>query len=164
MTKSKYDDETKPSPVSGPPRPDTLARLSEIVHNWDERHPGERRALPKHPQEAAKQWVHYQEPPGRGEAPNLKTDPGGKKYWLTPFMDRLARNLHLFLCHNFENQNYIVAAAEAGIPWRGDPMTHFRLIVDEHERMTEIGVEQYLLNRSLSDTVADAETSTTMES
>jgi len=138
-----YDDETGPGSAAEPPKPDTLAILTQIIAIWRDHHQGQHDSLHAHNQEAAKQWIHIQEKPQRREAPTIRKKPNGSQFWETPYLHRITQLLCKFLTHGDEEKAYIVAAGEAGIPWRGDDIESFRRIVEEAELMSEIGKSKY---------------------
>lgn len=78
---------------------------------------------------------HHQE-----ESPKRHKSGNG---WFWPYMDRCIVHARIFLSMPEAEQNYVLAAREDGVPWRGDDMEIFRLVYDETMRMRKMGADAY---------------------
>lgn len=118
-------------------------RLVQIYTWWREKHRSEH--IPLQPLEAARWWIDRQEAPNEwAERPERTYDKRGNfSGWRTPYHDRVASNFRLFLALNEPQKAFVLDHIEQGIPWRGDSIERFKLIVAEHFKMME-NPEEYL--------------------
>lgn len=82
------------------------------------------------------------EKPDRSEAPKVVQHKKGSR-WEWPYEDRVLYLFHKFINLDEDYKNYIIAAAEDGVHWRGDEKESFYNIVAENEKMRLMGAEKY---------------------
>ena len=82
------------------------------------------------------------QPPQPEEAPRIKNYKGDE-WWDWPYEARAIFLFRKYMTCDEEFQKFIIAAREDNIYWRGDEPEFFYLVVKEHERMKEMGVEKY---------------------
>jgi len=113
------------------------ARLVEIYARWTGTHHTE--YMPAKPLEAATWWVDHQDPWNKiQERPERQNDKRGNfSGWLTPYHDRVAATLKIFLELSEPEKCFVVENIERGIPWRGDPIYLYKAIIEEHEKMAQ---------------------------
>lgn len=93
--------------------------------------------------EAADWWLELLEPASDiWDRPKQVSGPSGDR-WVYPYVERVTHCLRRFLRAPDQYQREIIAAAEEGIGWRGDSQPLFRMVIAEHERMHELGLEDY---------------------
>lgn len=59
-------------------------------------------------------------------------------WWRDPYIERMRCLVQAFRAADVQLQSYVVAAQEDGMPWRGEPLEQFKLVVSEYERMREM--------------------------
>lgn len=105
------------------------------------------RGMPPAPRDAVRWLIRFLlEAQDRTEAPKQITVGNGKDTrteWRWPYLERCVYISGKFFALSADDQQYVLAAREDGIPWRGDDMDFFRRVVEEHMRMQEIGAEVY---------------------
>lgn len=106
------------------------ARYISRAHRWD-------RCVPRTADGIARFWVAHQEPPTRADTPHLtpSASQSGKSSWRAPYIERLALTLAQFLTLPATDQQYVIAAAEDKIYWRGDSMEFFVKVIGEYQKM-----------------------------
>jgi hypothetical protein len=77
------------------------------------------------------------------ERPYQRSYRTGVVSWIWPYADRVKVLLHKFLKADPLLQQTIVAAAEDNIRWHGHDLDHFMHLINEVERMREVGVTAY---------------------
>ena len=65
------------------------------------------------------------------------------KSWQWPYADRVKHLLHKYLVAPLDLQQLVVAAREDGIYWRGDDYLFFVCVIDETEKMRDLGLDEY---------------------
>ena len=125
-----------PIVVQGPPKVEDI--LAEIASRWlssnlvrkaDQR-------IPTNPQDLATWWIKNQsQPHERFDRPRQDSKRDGGVFWKTPYIDRVAHTLKVFLTLDKGFQGLIIAAAEDGIFWRGDSREFFISLIAEHSEM-----------------------------
>lgn len=125
------------------PPPKTESILMAIVEQWNRTHHGQDNGLPIHSNEAAKTWMSLQEPENKDEHARIVRGKDGEERWHYPYLDRVVYCMSRYLKHGVEERHYILSAMQSGIAWRGDEIDRFKHIVEEHETMREIGLDDY---------------------
>jgi len=118
QNQSEPVDLTCPTPV------DTLAKL---MASSSRRRP---KMFPADNREAAIFWINHQEP--KDDYTEAATKEGNS--WKTPYHDRLARTLRIFLAMNDLHQTFVIQYTKT-IPWRGEDHDYYHLVVKENQRM-----------------------------
>ena len=91
--------------------------------------------IPLRPYDAAHWWMDHQEPANEmTERVERVVDKTGKVGWQTPYIDRIAATLRIFLSMNPAQQIFIIEKVQHGIPWRGDSMAFYLEVI----RQTDI--------------------------
>ena len=136
MGKSILDNREAPQKLDGPPKVEDV--LAEIASRWlsstfvrkaDQR-------IPTNPQDLATWWIKNQsQPHERFDKPTQQSKRDGGVFWKTPYIDRVAHTLKVFLTLENGFQGLIIAAAEDGIFWRGDSREFFISLIAEHSKM-----------------------------
>ena len=130
----EYDNDVIPTRREPEPeKPNTLRKLAEIFQNHLDNHHSMPSGFVYSPVSAARRWVDMQGAPTKSERSELRMRSGGHngKYWHTPYLDRLVRNLEHFLILNKTDQQFIVESIERfGIKWRGEPVHEYRHLVE----------------------------------
>jgi hypothetical protein len=67
----------------------------------------------------------------------------GTKFWIWPYADRMKYLARKFFDADTDLQNFVIAARQDRIEWRGDDMKTFLMIIEETEEMHRIGVDAY---------------------
>ena len=103
--------------------------------------------FPENKLEAANFWISKQEPPKEErEAVEWQSNPkhrdGG--FWKSPYIDRLAFTLKKFLALGSPRQFFVIENIDKGCPWRGDGIDFFKMVVQEHQKMQEMGADEYI--------------------
>jgi hypothetical protein len=80
-------------------------------------------------------WIDRQEPANEYAEKVEKREENGKSFWTTPYYDRVAGNLKLFLAMTPMEQMFIIDGIESGVPWRGDSIEMYKMITVETQRM-----------------------------
>ena len=111
--------------------------VDSIVFYLNEtRHPRPK-CLPFDNHEAARFWINHQ--PKIDNFTESSTPPVEKgAVWKTPYNDRLVERLKIFASFNDAEQICIINQVEAGVPWRGDPITVYMAIVEEEAKMASM--------------------------
>lgn len=99
--------------------------------------------VPENIHAAVQWWIGIMEPPLIGEEMRLVSGSTGKTRWKCSYQDRLVHGLRKFLDLKRADQDYILAAREDKIFWRGDAMWFFVKVVDESQRAQKMGIEAY---------------------
>ena len=76
------------------------------------------------------------------EAPKLVYSKGSD-VWVWPYEIRVLYLFKKYMGSTHDFQQFIIAARHDGIDWLGDEPTSFYRVVEEHERMKEMGAEKY---------------------
>jgi len=94
--------------------------------------------IPARPFDAAYWWMDHQEP-AREDTERVEsvTDKNGKVGWRTPYIDRVASSLRIFLSFNPQQQIFVTEKIDQGIPWRGDDIGMFQMICTESLNMAQ---------------------------
>lgn len=109
----------------------------EILKHW----PSE---MPKSPVQAARWWIRMQEPGKNNERPRqMQKKSGHGNYWITPYTDRLIHTLGKYIHLPNQDSEFIQAARQEGIFWRGDNMPFFKHASEETKKQREMGAEEY---------------------
>ena len=115
--------------ASEPDRPPTPEEVLEPILKRAKYKP---KLMPADPFQAARWFMGMIEKHDDFAEPCIRVKPG---VWDTPYHDRLAARLRVFLRLKHIHQLYIYENVQRGIPWRGDPIPDYKRIVDEHDRM-----------------------------
>lgn len=100
--------------------------------------------MPPAPRGGVAWWLVHQESRGKFEKARQLPVPGkDAQRWEDGYSLRVVQNLRVFLGLTDEKRAYIVSAVHVGIHWRGDEIEMFERIVEETERMNEMGVMAY---------------------
>jgi len=85
---------------------------------------------------AANWWMAHQEERQTADLPHPAKDRDGNiTGWITPYHDRLSYNLRKFLKMSEAEKAFIVHHVERGIPWRGDDIEFYKMVVAESAKM-----------------------------
>ena len=128
----------KPQTIENRP-PDLIDVLSRIMM----RSKHKPRMFPSDPRAAASYWIAHQEPACEHTEAVERVDQGDKSYWKTPYHDRLCGTLKIFLKLKSPQQIFVIEHIDRGIPWRGDSIEMFNLIIVETQKM-QAGKEAYI--------------------
>lgn len=113
---------------------------------------------PVAPQDHGKavQWfIRIVEKPSDEEREHTKFTKNGDPYSVWPYADRVTRLLCKFITLSQNYQEYIVAAQEDGIHWRGEDFDMFQRIVEEKEKMREMGINEYRIQARRAEATID---------
>ena len=113
--------EDAPETISVPPTPESV--LMEIL-DGNQFKPS---MFPRDNFEAAQFWIDHQEPANKYSERVERSKDG----WKTPYHDRLALNLKIFLVQTHINKVYILEHCKR-VPWRGDKMDLYKNVVNQH--------------------------------
>lgn len=92
--------------------------------------------MPSQPFDAAHWWIAHQEKPHPSrDIPEVLKKDGQVIGWSTPYHDRLVHTLRKFLSLIEPHQVFLVQNIKAGIPWRGDSIESYAVIVEQHREM-----------------------------
>lgn len=133
------------SVIKGTPPPDALAICMALIAAYA-LHNGNRlpAIMPRAPRDAAAWWLAHQEPRHRMEKQRQVPVHGSSAHrWDDSYALRVTQNLRIFLFLPDDDKAFIVSAVRAGIPWRGDRVDFFEKIIEEHEKMLEVGIDEY---------------------
>ena len=104
---------------------------------WPER-------MPVEPDRAVDWFLRLVEPHHKTESPGyLPSRFKQRNTWQWPYRERIMYQLRKYLAAPQELQQLIVAAREDKIYWRGDDYPSFVCVIDETEKMRELGVADY---------------------
>lgn len=101
-------------------------------------------ALPTNGDQAVEWFLNLIEPEHRTERPKEQSSrkkDGGT--WLWPYAERVKYLLRIYLAAPRELQQVVVAARDDNIFWRGDDYPFFISVIDETEKMRELGFVEY---------------------
>jgi hypothetical protein len=118
---------------TAPPVADS--QLVLVYKIWRRRHNSE--IIPRDYLAAARWWLEHQEPQGRNEQPQLEHDKKGVANWKTPFIERVSATWLTFLSFSEPVKVYIIGNIERGIPYRGDDIKFYKMVVEESAKMLE---------------------------
>lgn len=90
--------------------------------------------IPGRPYDAAWWWIDHQEPPNEFTE---RVEQVSDSAWKTPYIDRIAGTLRIFLGMGDPQQAFIVSQIKQGTPWRGDSIEMYKSICSETSRMKE---------------------------
>ena len=122
--------QNQPIPDSAPPK--VVDVLAKILQRRTSQH------IPPRPYDAAHWWVDHQEPPNEHtERVERVTDKNGKTAWKTPYIDRVAMTLKVFLDLGEPQKAFVIEKIEQGTPWRGDDMKMFIKICEASKEMAK---------------------------
>lgn len=110
-------------------------QLTLIYRIWRRRH--ESKHIPRGFLEGARWWLEHQEPQGKNEVPQLEHDKKGVPSWKTPFIERVAATWLTFLAFTDPQKAYVIQYIESGIPYRGDDIKFYQMVVEESAKMVE---------------------------
>ena len=82
------------------------------------------------------------QPPQPEEAPKVVNSRGTDR-WIWPYESRVLFLFRKYITCDENFKQFIIAAREDNIYWRGDEPEFFYLVVKEHERMKVMSVEKY---------------------
>ena len=97
--------------------------------------------LPGAPIDAVDKFIYLMENPKHNERLR-KTEKGYK--W--PYAVKMKQLLTQFLNESSGLQNLIVQAREKNVYWRGDQLESFKGVIEQTEKMREMGVKKYKAN------------------
>jgi len=110
-----------------------VQRLMDVINDRRDMDVVRPAMMPEQQQRAAEWWTTKQEPMAGDERPRLEwarpergTDER-KRYWKTPYADRLCETLSRFYRLSHADQMYILDLHSQGIWWRGDDIEFMRL-------------------------------------
>jgi len=109
--------------------------LQIIIRNWLTNHSSIH--VPDNPYDGANWWIALQEPADeyRDRPEQVTNRSGDKTGWITPYHDRVANNLKIFLALTEVHKAFVVAKIKSGIPYRGDDIEMFKMVCAESEKM-----------------------------
>lgn len=137
MAYKSSSDEDRPFHSNRCPTPEEV--ISEFLSQTKLRVP---KGMPSDGFQAARWWMARQAP--ADQFSEAATPPRVKgSDWVTPYHDRLMYTLKKFLRLKSIQQVYIIEHIERGIPWKGDEIGHYQLVVEESAKMAE-NKEQYI--------------------
>ncbi len=94
--------------------------------------------MPTKVYDAAYWWMDLQEPPDdRLEQVVKIADGKNGSGWITPYHDRVAYTLRIFLGLDAVQQAFIIHHSKQKIYWRGDGIKLYSIICREHEKMLQ---------------------------
>ena len=93
------------------------------------------RMFPSDPRAAASYWINHQEKACEHTEAVEKITQSDKTCWKTPYHDRLAGTLKIFLMLKGPQQVFVIEHIDAGIPWRGDSIEMYNSIIVETRKM-----------------------------
>lgn len=92
--------------------------------------------------QAARYWMAHQAQPDQyTEGATPPVTKGGS--WGTPYHDRLIYSLRRFLRMKAIEQVYIIEHTSKGVPWKGESIDHYTIIVKEEAKMA-VNKEKYI--------------------
>ncbi len=144
QTAQEFNDDTNPP------------RIRDVLTAIFAKH-GIPEGFPIDPIAAAKFWLAHQEPADKPrELPRLESFEG-RKVWKTPYHDRVSSTLKIFIGLDRPQQVYVIEHVRKGIPWRGDSMQMYTMIVEQHELMMQdkdayIGKAKAVVERMMKPT------------
>lgn len=136
--RSKIEMKVQGSPVLS----DLLGELAGLIVSVsaDARHP----KMPHGPMDAAKWWLTILEREHRSDIPRkVPNMVKAGTHWEWPYRVEACHTLKIFIDSERRLQDFVLAAREDGIFWRGDDLEFFGKVVDETLKMREKGVERY---------------------
>lgn len=110
--------------------------LKKIIQSWHKRHKSAH--LPHNENEAVQFWINHQEPSDeKRERTEQITSKASNDVtgWRTPYIDRVARSLRVFLSMNEAQKAYVIHCIDHGAAYRGEDFTTFKLIVEQINEM-----------------------------
>jgi len=114
--------------------------IGEINGCLRKRHPSQ----PIEPQEASKWFMAILDRSTQSEGPQRVSTRNGEAYhYIWPYLSRCRAHVNMFLHATREHQDYILAAYDDGIRWRGENLDELRGVVNEFYEMRKIGVAEY---------------------
>jgi len=129
---------THTRPVLG----DLKSGLLNILNAATMDHPAH--AMPTHAETAVAWFLNLVEPEHRTERPQQVSGRGKQaSSWRWPYAERVQYLMRVYLGAPIELQQLVVAAREDGIFWRGDDYVFFVRVIDETEKMRELGLDEY---------------------
>jgi len=141
MTDEYDHTETKELQRPDPPQIDSI--LISILDK-SKRKP---RMFPVNRLEAAQYWKSKQEPPNEAtERVEWQSAPKHREggFWRSPYIDRVAFTLKRFLALDSPRQFFVIENIDKGCAWRGDGIGFFKMVIQEHKRMQEMGADEYI--------------------
>lgn len=104
--------------------------------------------VPANIYDAAHWWLAHQEPANEiTERVERQTDKDGRVSWKTPYIDRVASTLRIFLGLSEPHKAFVIQKIDQGIPWRGDDMDMFLMICAQEDEMAK-GKADYIQRAS----------------
>ena len=131
---AEYQGTTEERTYDSPP-PIADEQLVLVYKIWRRQH--ESKHIPKDFLGAAKWWLEHQEPQGRNEQPQLSHDKKGEASWTVPFNQRVAATWLTFLAFSEPQKAFVIQHIESGIPYRGDDIDFYKMVVEESAKMLE---------------------------
>ena len=133
----------KPQTYTGSRPPMVEDEINTVIRQFSsKRHLPE--CMPKNFSDVAGWWISKIEPPKETEHPqSMSTADGEGIRWVCPYHNRVLYTLRKFINSSNKDCQYILAAREDGIFWRGDDISFFIGVVAETVRMRKIGVKNY---------------------
>ena len=101
-------------------------------------------AMPQQGDHAVEWFLNLVEPQHRTERPKEQSSrkkDGGT--WLWPYAERAKYLLRKYLEAPIKLQQVVVAAREDKIFWRGEDYPFFVCVIDDTEKMRELGIVEY---------------------
>lgn len=128
-----FDEKQIPKPPINSSPPKAVDVLAQIIEHQRKKSD----YMPPRPFDAAHWWIDHQEPADEflDRVERIIGKDGKHAGWKTPYIDRMVSTLRIFLALNEPKKAYVIQQIERGIPWRGDSMEMFLLIVAEEEKM-----------------------------
>jgi hypothetical protein len=100
--------------------------------------------LHPNPTFASAAFIRLLEPPRETERPTTVAIRGGdRERVIDPYVDRVLQCARRFRALARGARETVVNGMRSGIPWRGDDIGFYLRVLDESERMTEMGVDSY---------------------
>jgi len=119
---------------------DLEADMVQVLRTSSSDHPTH--GIPKDENAAIDWFMRLVEPEHRTERPQEIRNKSGQS-WRWTYADRVLYLLRKYLVAPLELQQLVVAAREDGIFWRGDDYPFFVCVIDETEKMRDLGLVEY---------------------
>ena len=140
------NDEYDNSETTDLERPDA-PRIDAVLIALLEKRKRKPKMFPANLLEASKYWQSIQEPPNEErERVEWQSAPKAKDggFWRCPYIDRLKFTLQKFLILDSPRQFFVIENIEKGCVWRGDDISFFKRVIEEHEKMKKMEKDEYI--------------------
>ncbi len=143
--KPDFDDDR--TYATAPPIPN--AQLVLVYKIWRRRH--DSKHIPRDFLEAAIWWLNHQEGQRPNEQPQLEHDKKGVASWKVPFTERVSATWLTFLSFSEPQKAFVIQHIESGIPYRGDDIKFYKMVVEESANMIEAQATPATWEKYVSD-------------